>query len=307
MPQAKPRRRISIVALEEPALSPSTHASPSSKLPSPRAPHTNREILSQISNVFHLLHHRNKNQHRRSTWYKWFSLLRRHISKLLVDQSELEALNSIPAVPLSKASRAASKKLERESTWNVSGGVGVGARTPVLKRRIARKETYLREIILPGAWLSFSNLVAEKQFGQLGVVLVGCLGELGTVLGSRTQREGEGIEVGHDLTACGERERGTAIAEGQTTVERRQKGPVDGMKVEDFGEVVDREDGEAWRRFEDDLDELPTDDDRRVEGPKTPVIRRIDVDQERLIGKSSTKKRGKRKGNAIDELFCGFV
>ena len=49
---------------------------------------TAREELHTISQLLHLTHHRNKNQHRLSKWYKSFSVLRRSIAKLV---SELES------------------------------------------------------------------------------------------------------------------------------------------------------------------------------------------------------------------------
>ena len=39
--------------------------------------------LQVATHTFRLLHHRNKNQHRRSKWWKWFSMLKRCVSKLL--------------------------------------------------------------------------------------------------------------------------------------------------------------------------------------------------------------------------------
>jgi ribonuclease MRP protein subunit RMP1 len=51
---------------------------------------TPKELLS-LHQLLHLTHHRNKNQHRLSKWYKPFSILRRQISKLI---SELETLET---------------------------------------------------------------------------------------------------------------------------------------------------------------------------------------------------------------------
>jgi ribonuclease MRP protein subunit RMP1 len=50
---------------------------------------TPKESLLSIHQILHLTHHRNKNQHRLSKWYKPFSQLRRQVAKLV---SELEAL-----------------------------------------------------------------------------------------------------------------------------------------------------------------------------------------------------------------------
>jgi ribonuclease MRP protein subunit RMP1 len=52
---------------------------------------TPKESLFSLHQLLHLTHHRNKNQHRLSKWYKPFSILRRQISKLI---SELETLET---------------------------------------------------------------------------------------------------------------------------------------------------------------------------------------------------------------------
>ena len=52
---------------------------------------TTKNSLLSISQILHLTHHRNKNQHRLTKWYKHLSILRRNISKLL---SEVEILET---------------------------------------------------------------------------------------------------------------------------------------------------------------------------------------------------------------------
>ncbi|KAF6241572.1 hypothetical protein HO173_000283 [Letharia columbiana] len=39
--------------------------------------------MQVATHTFHLLHHRNKNQHRHSKWWKWFSMLKHCLSKLI--------------------------------------------------------------------------------------------------------------------------------------------------------------------------------------------------------------------------------
>ncbi|MCJ1419381.1 hypothetical protein MMC32_005736 [Xylographa parallela] len=45
----------------------------------------NGTSLIKVSQTLRLFHHRNKNQHRRSKWWKWFALLRRSVNRLLTD------------------------------------------------------------------------------------------------------------------------------------------------------------------------------------------------------------------------------
>ena len=42
--------------------------------------------LQESLNVLQLLYQRNKNQHRRAIWWKWFSLLRRNVENLLCEE-----------------------------------------------------------------------------------------------------------------------------------------------------------------------------------------------------------------------------
>ena len=50
--------------------------------------------LRSSSQMLHLLHHRNKNQHRRAHWFQYLSLLKRHLNKLI---TELETPDPIRA------------------------------------------------------------------------------------------------------------------------------------------------------------------------------------------------------------------
>ena len=41
--------------------------------------------LQGVSQILHLIHHRNKNQHRHSHWWKWLAMLKRSIARLIID------------------------------------------------------------------------------------------------------------------------------------------------------------------------------------------------------------------------------
>ena len=57
------------------------------------APITTRSVaeLADVSDVLHLLFHRNKNQHRSAPWWKWLALLRRAVRKLLREHGQPDA------------------------------------------------------------------------------------------------------------------------------------------------------------------------------------------------------------------------
>lgn len=50
--------------------------------------------LQAATCTFHLLYHRNKNQHRHSRWWKWFAMLKRCVNKLL---HEIQARDKLRA------------------------------------------------------------------------------------------------------------------------------------------------------------------------------------------------------------------
>ena len=39
--------------------------------------------LQAVSRILQLIYHRNKNQHRQSTWWKWLAMLKRCVGKLV--------------------------------------------------------------------------------------------------------------------------------------------------------------------------------------------------------------------------------
>lgn len=45
------------------------------------------EKLIKAVKVIELMHHRNTNQHRRSPWFRWLAVLRRNLSKVVLDLS----------------------------------------------------------------------------------------------------------------------------------------------------------------------------------------------------------------------------
>lgn len=72
--------------------------------------------LKQVGQLLHLLFHRNKNQHHTQKWWKWLSILRRSIIKLLNYE-------------------------------------GKGWRRREEERQKAALESRVKDIVLPGAWV----------------------------------------------------------------------------------------------------------------------------------------------------------
>jgi ribonuclease MRP protein subunit RMP1 len=100
---------------------------------------TPKEDLTSIHQILHLTHHRNKNQHRLSKWYKPFSQLRRQVAKLI---AELEALEV--AEKFSTGSGKGQGK---------SGGGGNAARAGESKYAKAAREKVELRVRFLGEWL----------------------------------------------------------------------------------------------------------------------------------------------------------
>lgn len=54
----------------------------------------NAIILEIDARMLHLTYHRNKNQHRLAKWWKWLSMLRRCVAKLLLDLQSDDGLRA---------------------------------------------------------------------------------------------------------------------------------------------------------------------------------------------------------------------
>lgn len=76
--------------------------------------------LRETCTVLHLLHQRNRNQHRRSKWYKDLRIFRRQVLLLLPDVAEDVAERSAVKRRLENVARRA--RFERRLAWWSEGG-----------------------------------------------------------------------------------------------------------------------------------------------------------------------------------------
>ncbi|KAL2816370.1 hypothetical protein BDW59DRAFT_175817 [Aspergillus cavernicola] len=97
------------------------------------------EILN-IHSILHLIFHRNKNQHGRTKWWKWLSILKRTVWNLAL------SLNS-------------STKAEARSSAEFY-------------------KQYLADLVVPRCYLAFSVVIADVQFSTLGTILLATLARL---------------------------------------------------------------------------------------------------------------------------------
>lgn len=112
------------------------------------------ENLQHLSNLLHLFQHRNKNQHRRSIWWRHFSTFRRQLNSLV---HEVQSLHEVPTTHLQRTRK---KTQDRDTTSNV----------------VHRLE-FWRDVLVPKWHSSFSQIVADGRFAVLGLVLIAVLAQ----------------------------------------------------------------------------------------------------------------------------------
>ncbi|KAL6231465.1 hypothetical protein BDW75DRAFT_44375 [Aspergillus navahoensis] len=98
-----------------------------------------QDELFRIYSMLHLIFHRNRNQHGKTKWWKWLSILKRAVRNL--------------AMSLSSSKQG-------------------DFRTAEFYRR------YLADRVLPRCYLAFSIVIADVQFSALGTVLLATLAQL---------------------------------------------------------------------------------------------------------------------------------
>ncbi|KAI1335475.1 hypothetical protein F5Y15DRAFT_397447 [Xylariaceae sp. FL0016] len=113
--------------------------------------------LAPLQPVLHGLNHRNKNQHRRASWWRAFGLLRRNVDRLVDD---------LDAAVVKK------RKRRQEGGPNGSKAAAEGGPTALDSRA-----AWTRDVLVGRCYLAFSQLIADSQFAPLGVVLLGALAQ----------------------------------------------------------------------------------------------------------------------------------
>jgi ribonuclease MRP protein subunit RMP1 len=139
-----------------------------------------RTELLQIFNILTLAYHRNKNQHRRSRWWKELSLLRRNLRRLL--------------------DTGAGEGEGKGAVHRHAGGLRVGT-AGKNEGGTEERVRFLRERLIPRCWVAFSGVVGDNQYAALGLMLLGTLGRLGRVVGWEGDEQGmvEVVDVRVDV------------------------------------------------------------------------------------------------------------
>lgn len=244
------------------------------------------DSLTHLSTLLHLFHHRNKNQHRRSPWYRPFQLLRRLLHRLL------PLYTALLSVPDSHTARHKKRtKTDRDTQASIKGILESAAET-----------------LAPRCQRAFTQLVAEQRFAAQGVFLVAALAEFARVVGVVAWFEQRAGRVG--------------LAGGGGRLDGGEQGGV----VEDVGEVVGREGSMmVTKRIIDDdesmsLLDLVRDDATPLDAELAPdpelalppnATLPSDTERPAVLPKKRKNTEAKalkkkKKRNAIDELFSGL-
>ncbi|KAG9235507.1 hypothetical protein BJ875DRAFT_542060 [Amylocarpus encephaloides] len=223
--------------------------------------------LTTLHQTLHLLHHRNKNQHRLTKWYKYFSEFRRHSQKLIS-----EAQNYISARNLSKKSKfteAAEVKLKGRLEFCCS--------------------------MVERWYFAFSTVVADNQYASLGLMLIGCLARFQSVTRDLCDEYGFEIEVLGDETMN---------EAGEVPVLQAEQ---EGAKEDDLGEIISREDVvEGFDDSVLVQDETPPDVKSEKKKKRKKAEEEIVV-EEVTPEKRQKKKKKRKKGDAFDDLFGSLI
>ncbi|OQO04536.1 hypothetical protein B0A48_09458 [Cryoendolithus antarcticus] len=257
-----------------------------------------QDELTHFSSLLHLFHHRNKNQHRRSIWYRHFSIFHRQLTKLL----NLYAMAT--ASPTTHTERAKHK-----------------ARLPELQTRITQTLDFWQDVLVPKWAHAFAQLIADGQFAVLGMVLTGMLaGVCGTLgVNARLEKAGVAIEEAEQaemvkVLQTFEREIWDDEEVKHDAIVGKVPGPASkkptGNDDDDFGVRLERVPSDAVSAL------VPVtvrqSDGSNVE-QRAPVaslqssqghVKSMKSDSPRPAIKSIKKKR--KRGDAIDDLFGGL-
>lgn len=213
---------------ESPNLNMSPAAGSSSTKGHPGFPSKLAESLNLIDSVFV----RHKNQHRSQAWWKPLSLLRKALRKYVM----LEAHES----QLKKPVRTASAVHAVVDAKDVRRRFELEAQ---VRREREILGAWIRETLCPRCYVTFSGIVADMQFANLGVVLMGVLAEIAGVVGlpQGTDSEQDGYADVIQGTQVATRQARSLIAHSLQVVGAERGTVVERIyDSDDLGEVIER-------------------------------------------------------------------
>ncbi|EXJ80281.1 hypothetical protein A1O1_08423 [Capronia coronata CBS 617.96] len=209
-----------------PSNSTSSFATPPSATPDSSAK------LSSTKSLLDQIWARNKNQHRAQPWWKSLGMLRKAITRIVaMDEAE--------------------RSLQLQSNTNVNAIDAKEVRKRFEQETQIRRERdvwfdWIREVLIPRAYIGFTGLVGDTQFAALGVVLVGILADVMSVAGAPKRVEDDDRHQAGTTNQNKILSNDRGIARSLAATSLRVTGSQSGEVVErmydsdDLGEVVER-------------------------------------------------------------------
>lgn len=182
---------------------------------------------------------RNKNQHRNQLWWKPFSLLRNAVQKVMRlkrHESELQSLVPVKAAAPASAAQDFRHRFELEAQVRRDREVLCG---------------WIRDVLCPRCYVVFSGIVADTQFANLGVVLMGVLSEIAGAVGLP---QAPAAETDNREDVMQHAQGAANQARSLTAQSLHVTGPEKGTLVErvydsdDLGEVIERQKDSPQRK-----------------------------------------------------------
>jgi ribonuclease MRP protein subunit RMP1 len=226
--------------------------------------------LANLSKILHLLHHRSKNQHRRSIWYRHFNTMRRHLRFL-----EAEVFPELPAA------WPPSRKRKRKQECEIR----------------AEQRLHIWADVLVSKWFAaFSQVVANKRFATLGLVLCAALGRLCKITGVLEMiEEDAGGDVKRLLIDFADGEGESALRTFDKQVNEMDDA---GRESDDIGVVIERDD---TAESVEPLGFTAKDALKRAHDQSLHAL-----GEEPIPSKKKKKSKGAKgkQGDAIDDIFA---
>ncbi|KAK4548446.1 hypothetical protein LTR36_009356 [Oleoguttula mirabilis] len=231
------------------------------------------DALQHLADLLHLFHHRNKNQHRRSTWWRNFQVFRKQLNSMAAE------INGLKAVPTTHLARTKKKTQDQQ-----------------ILQRIEGRLSFWQDIMVPKWQHAFSQLSADGRFAVLGLVLLASLAETCRIFGVTAAFE--------DL---GQAEVEKVLEQFAKEDWEHYGDPGDGASGdhEDVGEVISRELPTAQVDATERAAMIkPTKAVTTL--PQAELETSKPADKRTADGTGIAIKKKRRKGNAIDDLFSGL-
>jgi ribonuclease MRP protein subunit RMP1 len=158
---------------------------------------------------------------------------------------------------------------------------------------------------------AFSNLVADNQYSALGLVLLGCLARVKSVIGMLVEDEGmDGVTE----TGVGEEESVMREVEvkddfGEVVSRKEILGDIDESLIEvneEGDDAKEQSGGQVEQETTDESQHITMARSRKKKGP-SPLTDRDKRPGNEISTPSKPPKKKRKKGDAFDDLFSSLI